>query len=187
MRKWIRARLTYANVGVTLLGFVVLTGGTAVALGGHDTVQSDDLGPGAQVKAPDVAANAVKHGDVVNESLTGEDIKNQSGVDTCTHGTVRFGELCVRVADDGDQTWYGAQELCSAYELRLPSLGEAQALAKNHDLPNVGPAEYFWSEEFFQNATIGNLVWTMRGDGGTRSTAPYLDTRPTVCVTTPTN
>ena len=73
MRKWIRARLTYANVGVTLLGFVVLTGGTAVALGGHDTVQSDDLGPGAQVKAPDVADNAVDSGAIKNGQVSVRD------------------------------------------------------------------------------------------------------------------
>ena len=36
-------------------------------------MQSDDLGPGAQVTAPDVAANAVNGSDVVNNSLTGAD------------------------------------------------------------------------------------------------------------------
>jgi hypothetical protein len=41
-------------------------------------VQSDDLGPGAQVTAPDVAANAVNGTDVVNNSLTGFDIANGS-------------------------------------------------------------------------------------------------------------
>jgi hypothetical protein len=79
----IRPHLTYSNVMVTILAFIVLTGGTAVALTGSNTVQSDDLGPGAQVKAPDVDANAINSPDVVNESLTGADIKNRSGVDTC--------------------------------------------------------------------------------------------------------
>jgi hypothetical protein len=55
----IRQHLTYANVISTLCLCLLLGGGTAVALGGHNTVQSDDLGPGAQVKAPDVADNAV--------------------------------------------------------------------------------------------------------------------------------
>ena len=55
----VRSHLTYSNVMVTILTFIVLGGGTAVALGGHNTVQSDDLGPGAQVKAPDLADNAV--------------------------------------------------------------------------------------------------------------------------------
>ena len=76
MREWIRSHLTYANVISTLCLFLLSGGGTAVALNGSNTVQSDDLGPGAQVKAPDVADNAVNSADVVNESLTGADIKN---------------------------------------------------------------------------------------------------------------
>ena len=70
----IRRHLTYANVMVTILAFVVFGGGTAVALNGSNTVQSDDLGPGAQVKAPDVADNAVNSADVVNGSIAGADI-----------------------------------------------------------------------------------------------------------------
>jgi len=38
-------------------------------LNGSNTVQSDDLGPGAQVKAPDVADNAVNGADVKDGSL----------------------------------------------------------------------------------------------------------------------
>src|SRR2546423_10263670 len=53
----------------TIAVFLVLSGGTAVALSGSNTVQSDDLGPGAQVMGPDVAANAVNGSDVVNNSL----------------------------------------------------------------------------------------------------------------------
>ena len=59
MSQRIRSHLTFANVVSALCLFFVLGGGTAVALTGSNTVQSDDLGPGAQVKAPDVAANAV--------------------------------------------------------------------------------------------------------------------------------
>jgi hypothetical protein len=69
MRQWIRSHLTYSNVMVTILAFVVLGGGGAYALNGTNTVQSDDLGPGAQVKAPDVAANAVNGANVKDGSL----------------------------------------------------------------------------------------------------------------------
>jgi hypothetical protein len=78
MRQWLRAHLTYANVMATIAVFFVLSGGTAVALTGTDTVQSDDLGPGSQVKAPDVAANAVNGPDVVNGSIAGADIANSA-------------------------------------------------------------------------------------------------------------
>jgi hypothetical protein len=70
----IRSHLTYANVMATLAVFLVLSGGTAVALSGTDTVQSDDLGPGSQVMAPDVAANAVNGSDVLNGSLGTADL-----------------------------------------------------------------------------------------------------------------
>ena len=74
----IRRHLTYSNVMVTILVFMVLGGGSAVALSGVNTVQSDDLGPGAQVKAPDVAANAINGSDVVDDSLGGADISEET-------------------------------------------------------------------------------------------------------------
>ena len=71
----IRQHLTYANVMATVAVFLALGGGTtAIALSGSNTVQSDDLGPGAQVKGPDVAANSVNGSDVVDDSLGGADI-----------------------------------------------------------------------------------------------------------------
>jgi hypothetical protein len=78
MRQGLRSHLTYANVMVTILAFLVLSGGTAVALSGSNTVQSDDLGPGAQVQAADVAANAVNGQDVADNSLGGADILESS-------------------------------------------------------------------------------------------------------------
>ena len=74
MRRGLRSQLTYANVMATIAVFLVLGGGSAVALNATNTVQSDDLGPGAQVRAPDVAANAVNGSSVVNGSIAGADI-----------------------------------------------------------------------------------------------------------------
>jgi hypothetical protein len=74
----IRRQLSFANVISVIALFVALGGGTAVALNGSNTVQSDDLGPGAQVKAADVAANAVNGSDVVDSSITGADIASSA-------------------------------------------------------------------------------------------------------------
>jgi hypothetical protein len=74
MRQRLRSHLTYANVMATIAVFLVLSGGTAVALSGSNTVQSDDLGPGSQVTAPDVAANAVNGSDVMDFSLSNQDV-----------------------------------------------------------------------------------------------------------------
>jgi hypothetical protein len=59
---------------VALIALFVALGGSAAALSGSNTVQSDDLGPGSQVTAPDVAANAVNGSDVVDNSIAGADV-----------------------------------------------------------------------------------------------------------------
>jgi hypothetical protein len=83
----VRSHLTFANVISALCLFFVLGGGTAVALTGSNTVQSDDLGPGAQVKAPDVAANAVDGPDV--KDLTFQTLTLKNGwVGNCFGGGV---------------------------------------------------------------------------------------------------
>jgi hypothetical protein len=146
----IRPHLTYANVMATIAVFLVLTGGTAVALNGTNTVQSDDLGPGAQVKAPDVADNAVNSADVVNESLTGTDIKNRSGVDTCKPPlTIKFGPICAG-SDGVARTWVGALGFCANLGLRLPTNSEAERLAIKYNVPGVGPEDTldrFWTDD----------------------------------------
>jgi len=85
VREWIRSHLTYANVMATLAVFLVLGGGSAVALSGSNTVQSDDLGPGAQVKAADVADNAVNGANIVDNSVTGADV-NESTLNGLVRG-----------------------------------------------------------------------------------------------------
>ena len=104
----IRSHLTYANVMATVAVFIALGGGTtAVALSGTDTVQSDDLGPGAQVKQADVADNAVNSADIVNGSITGADIassalpKGRATTSACNPSTDAFvdcGSVTVNLA-----------------------------------------------------------------------------------------
>jgi hypothetical protein len=85
MRQWIRCHLTYANVMVTLLAFVVL-GGTAYAaatIGSADVIdnslQSVDLKDNAGVTSADVVDDTVTGG-----GLLSADIRN---------GEVRTGEV----------------------------------------------------------------------------------------------
>ena len=90
---------------VALIALFVALGGTAAALTGANTVQSDDLGPGAQVKAADVADNAVNGADVANNSLRNTDlgvrvrsakqVDDGSGAATCGQGAA-FDE-CIKV------------------------------------------------------------------------------------------
>jgi hypothetical protein len=169
----------------------------------NGSLKAEDYGIGSvsgariqdnNVTTLDLADSAIFSNDVANNSLTGADIADQSGVDTCTHGsdsshgTVRLGELCVVVGWEGassPQTWSNALTFCTDRELRLPSLGEALAVAKNYDLPILDPSDYFWTEETY--FADGNFIHATVNDTGTRSWNFATQLFETVCVTTPTN
>ena len=70
-------RPSHTTVVAYLSLFLVLTGGTAVALSGSNTVFSDDITNG-EVKTSDIAEQAVGTGKVKDSSLTGQDIKPDS-------------------------------------------------------------------------------------------------------------
>jgi hypothetical protein len=110
MKYLTKARPSPGMVAALIALFVSL-GGSAAALTGQNTVQTDDLGPGAQVTAPDVAANAVNGSDVVDNSLTGADLNEasldatplrtraaQGGCQPTAAGTgamVKVGDICI--------------------------------------------------------------------------------------------
>ena len=80
----IRSHLTYSNMMVTILAFIVLTGGTAVALSGSNTVFTDDItndtvpasggNPAGGLVAADLRPNSVGSSEVANNSLAGVDL-----------------------------------------------------------------------------------------------------------------
>src|SRR3954454_9848895 len=88
----IRSRLTYANVVATLTLFLVLSGGTAVALTGSNTVFSDDIVDnqvrsadvrndtlaGGGLTAADLGPGSVAGSEVKDNSLGGADVKESS-------------------------------------------------------------------------------------------------------------
>jgi hypothetical protein len=84
----IRDRLTYANVISTLALFLVLSGGTAVALSGSNTVFTDDIAndtqpasggnPAGGLVASDLRPNSVGSSEVANGSIAGADIADFS-------------------------------------------------------------------------------------------------------------
>jgi hypothetical protein len=72
----IRAQLTYANVMSSLAVFLVLAGGTALALS-KNSVRSKHIKNG-QVRSVDIQNSGVKGVDVLDNSLTGADIDESS-------------------------------------------------------------------------------------------------------------
>jgi len=170
--------------------FLVLGGGTALASYvvssnsqvGPNTISGNHVSTG---KHPNLIAGSVGSKDVADDNLTGADIRNQSGVDTCTHGTVRLGELCFRASNSAPQTWNQAVGDCEGRGLRLPSFAEAVTLATQYDLPNLNDQELFWTGEYYA-ATSGPRSLGV-SDGGGYLDSDQQSTYRTVCVTTPTN
>jgi hypothetical protein len=97
MRSTISAHLRSNVVGYVAL-FLVLTGGTAYALDGTNTVFSDDIVNG-QVKTNDLGGGAVTSGKTEDGSLTGTDLADRSisgqkiGVETLQSVNVSDGSL----------------------------------------------------------------------------------------------
>jgi hypothetical protein len=181
----LRSHLTYANVMATLAVVLVIGGGAAYAA---NTIYSTDIVDG-EVRKADIHSAAVTSGKIADENLTGADIANQSGVDTCTHGANRFGELCVGVANL-DQGWTAARTLCAGLELRLPTLGEALSLAKNYDIPVLPAGEAFWTDQAsLYPSGGGTFDWYayIVTEEGSAILNPQSGSAETVCVTTPTN
>jgi hypothetical protein len=97
MASKLRSRLTFANVTAALALFLTLSGGTAIALSGTNSVNSADIKNGA-VQTEDLAdgavsrsqlhKNAVVSSRVADNSLTGADI-NEATLDTSAK-TLRY-------------------------------------------------------------------------------------------------
>jgi uncharacterized iron-regulated membrane protein len=99
MRQWLRSHMTYANVMVTILAFLVLTGGTAVALSGSNTVFTDDIAndtqpasggnPAGGLVAADLRPNSVAASEVLNRSLGQAEFAKSIPAAHVTHSTTQ--------------------------------------------------------------------------------------------------
>jgi hypothetical protein len=177
----IRQHLTYANVMVTILAFVVLGGGTALAA--YVVSSNSQIGPGTVSghKPPNG-----KHANIIAGSITGQDIARFSGVDRCTTPlTAKLGRICAG-SDGVERTFSNALNYCSGFGLHLPSVSEAVTLAKNYAVPGVSSNRYFWTDDEYVS---GGIRWTVvvRGDGISTSADQTGTDIETVCVAYPTN
>jgi hypothetical protein len=188
-----RKHLTFANV-CSLLALLIAVGtGSAYAANTIKTsdivnnqvysadVRNDDL-VGGGLNESDLRPGAVGSSEVKNNDLTGVDVRNQSGVDTCTHGSTRFGELCARVTSSSED-WFQAGGDCAGLHLRLPTFAEAVELSR-FDLPALDDSELFWTDTYYDESGTRSLAVN---DGGASLDSSTASTYRTVCVTTPTN
>jgi hypothetical protein len=181
----IRKHLTYANVMVTILAFVVLGGGTALAAVVINSNSQVAKGTISGHKPP-----SGKHANIIAGSINGTDIADRSGVDTCqTPLVAKFGPICAG-SDGVSRTWTNALDYCAGFGLRLPTIAEGVALAKNYRVPGGGKDFFFWTEDAFndhftgaptggyENANVVTLSATTTWD---HQSVPHR----TVCVTDP--
>lgn len=71
MRRWLRSHLTYANVMVSILAFLVLGGGTA--LGAFVVSSNSQIGPGT-VSGHNPPTG--KHANIISGSISDQDVQN---------------------------------------------------------------------------------------------------------------
>ena len=111
----IRQHLTYANVMATIAVFIAISGGTAVALNGTNTVFTDDIAndtqpaargnPAGGLAAADLRPNSVGSSEVAAFSLSNQDVgvlfaevnsngtlanSSGGGVTTVSHGSGNY-------------------------------------------------------------------------------------------------
>jgi hypothetical protein len=124
------------------------------------------------------AAATITGADVVNDSLTGKDIREGTlnGVtDRCPKpATVRKGTMCVG-SDGNNRGFFASAAHCESLGLRLPTYGEARWLATKYDLPGVGSTEYFWTDEL-EGTASGYYVFIERDTSG--ASPAYFSVEP---------
>jgi hypothetical protein len=160
--------------------FLVLTGGTAYALNGSNTVFSKDIVNG-QVKRPDIAASAVVSGKVADGSLTGVDIANgPDGADrvnatqvdghsaTCPANTFTESGLCFDDAPRPATSWVLASDDCAARGGMLPTAAELRPtrLLQGVDLGQVSTEAHWTSNIGEDDDGVGLSAVTVQDNGG---------------------
>jgi hypothetical protein len=206
-----RPRATYANVTATLALVFALGGTSYAAL----TITGENVSDGSLTGA-DLKDGSVGPADLAasqRNAVTAKKKKKKArpgprgpagpagaqgsaglagtpgAVDGCTAGLlVRLGRICAGSPSTLDN-WLNALHYCTNLGLRLPSLSEALALAKNFDVPGVAAAQTFWTNDNWldtSDAGTSALAWDVSEEGS-------LDVDPTsashriVCVADPTN
>ncbi|MBA3867132.1 MAG: hypothetical protein H0X42_12435 [Solirubrobacterales bacterium] len=150
MRRWIRGRITYANVTATLALFVALGGSSyaAVRLSGRD------------IRPHSLTAHNYRHGSVTGAAVKESSLKavprakeaiRLDGVTAerllvrCPEGTIPVADTCIETLARAPAPFYTALTECAATDdqsgpgRRLPTYGElAMALTHEEIVPAAG-------------------------------------------------
>ena len=138
MLRNLRHRLTYANIVSSLALFLVLSGGTAVALTGSNTVFTDDITNG-EVRNADIGANAVNGAKVQNQSLGASDI----APDSLTAGRLAPNSATAsELAGDAVSGPKVANDSLKGEDVDETSLGQVPAAANANTLDNLDSRDF---------------------------------------------
>ena len=171
MLRSLRLHLTYANVVSTLCLFIVL-GGSAYATHSHLT-KSEDIMNG-EVQNEDLAPNSVGTGKVIDNSLTGDDIK-ESGLGTVPNAS--------RLADRPARSFVTGPGALHSNRLRDPRGDNAadEVLLKVPgfgDLRAACTSTGFAAVEFYNLSGAPLEVITHRGPNGVLANTTRTETIP---------
>jgi hypothetical protein len=196
VRRSITSHIRSNVIGYVAL-FLVLTGGTAYALDGSNTVFTDDIVNG-EVRNTDLATASVGSGKVIDDSLTGADIANGAdGADSvnatqvdghsaaCPAGTFAESGLCFDDTPRPAASWTGASDDCATRGGMLPTADELRPTRRipGVDL-GVGDAEAHWTSDIAEDDDgLGLSALTVRDNGGIPvNSAPTGTTQPFRCA-----
>jgi hypothetical protein len=135
---------SHTTVAAYLSLFLVLSGGTAVALAGSNTVFTDDIAPG-EIKNSDlgfravslekIGGDAINSGRVVNNSLTGTDIAEPS-LATVPNADELDGKDAGELGINGYQTFSAARDIAASsfFNIHVPCPEPKRALGGGYSI-----------------------------------------------------
>jgi hypothetical protein len=152
--------------------FLVLTGGSAYALTGSNTVFTDDIVNG-QVKAEDVARNGIRTDELADSSVGAREVLNDSlrGIELHNNGvgSVDLHDDGVWSADVRDDKLLGGG--LRARDLRAASVGSSEALDNSLRGTDI-------DESTLSNLTEGTSADNFSRDGRTLTAEKTVDASP---------
>ena len=139
----VRPHLTYANVMVTVLAFIVLGGGVVVA--------ADKLG------SKDIANNAIKSKHIANGQVKNKDLA--ASALGCPKGMRRLQGLCYeKTANPADDN-LAARYTCAQKGRQLPTIAEMLRIAHSGAFPSDGVEK--WTSTNWADNVDGELSKTV--------------------------
>ncbi len=157
MRQRIRSHLTYANVMVTILAFVVLGGGTAMAA--FVVSSNSQIGPGT---VSGHSPPSGKHSNLIAGSVNRTDLSAATKISfalRCPAGMLRAGDLCYETQLRHDN-WPTAIQTCAAAGRHLPDADELALVFEHLGAPQDDEWVSTWWNDASQNgiAEVAGIV-----------------------------